>query len=77
MEIIYDELLNPNITMKILRFHPAFLPFLSLLFRSSRISHVKKTAPPAGQKKSYGLPIFYPARSLRYASRTLLVLTVT
>ena len=66
-----------NLTMKILRFHPAFLPFLSLLFRSSRISHVKKTALPAGQKSHMDFPMYYPARSRLYASRTLLVLTVT
>lgn len=37
----------------------------------------KKDRPAGRPKKSYGLPIFYPALSLLYASRTLLVFTVT
>ena len=41
---------NPNITVKILRFYPAFLPFLPPFPHSAHISYAKKTALPAGQK---------------------------
>ena len=44
--------------MKILRFQATLLLSLSPFFPLVCILHAKKTALPAGQKKSYGLPIF-------------------
>lgn len=63
--------------MKILRFQATLLLSLSPFFPLVCILHAKKTALPAGQKNRMDYLFFYPALSLLYASRTLLVLTVT